>query len=94
MKIDNTTSLSPLQQTDKGKAGSRPQQADATKANATPGTVTHLSHAALDGSQDIDTLRVEELQAAIREGRLEINADKIADKLIASVQDLLANKPE
>lgn len=94
MKIDNTTSLSPLQQTDKGKAGSRPQQADSARADAAPGTVTHLSHAALDGSQDIDTLRVEELQAAIREGRLEINADKIADKLIASVQDLLANKPE
>lgn len=94
MKIDNTTPLTQLQQADKGKAGTKTQQTGAAKADATPGTVTHLSHAALDASQDIDSLKVQELQAAIRDGRLEINAGNIADKLIESVQDLLANKPE
>ena len=36
--------------------------------------------------------RVAELREAIRDGKLDINVDKIADGLIASVQDLLKSQ--
>nr|WP_246392836.1 flagellar biosynthesis anti-sigma factor FlgM [Halomonas organivorans] len=54
-------------------------------------TMTHLRQAGTDASRDIDTARVAELREAIREGHLEINPERIADGLIASVQDLLAD---
>ncbi|MDT0500524.1 MULTISPECIES: flagellar biosynthesis anti-sigma factor FlgM [unclassified Halomonas] len=54
-----------------------------------PASVTHLSQAATDASQDIDGARVEEIREAIRDGKLDIRAERIADGLIASVQDLL-----
>ena len=54
--------------------------------------VSDLSQSGNDGSQDIDQARVDELRQAIAEGRLEIRADRIADGLIASVQDLLGGE--
>lgn len=54
-----------------------------------------LSSAALhlsklqDTSNDINIEKVNELRAAIAAGQLKINPDRIADKLIASVRDLL-----
>ncbi|WP_299261745.1 flagellar biosynthesis anti-sigma factor FlgM [uncultured Kushneria sp.] len=47
---------------------------------------------AQDGSQDIDTARVNELRQAIRDGSFEVDTGKIADGLIASAQELLSNK--
>ncbi|MFD2189655.1 flagellar biosynthesis anti-sigma factor FlgM [Pistricoccus aurantiacus] len=52
-------------------------------------SVTRLSQASTNASQDIDTARVAEVRQAISEGRLEIRADKIADGLIDSVRDML-----
>lgn len=51
----------------------------------TPSATTHLSHQAADTSRDIDMARVEEIRDAIREGRLEIRAERIADSLIESL---------
>lgn len=93
MKIDNHHPLprpgqaEPHDETRKIR-GSDP----AHQQNAGPSATTHLSQGAADASQDIDTVRVEELRDAIREGRLDMRADRIADGLIASVQDLLDSR--
>lgn len=90
MKIDNTTLITTAQQTSKSNGSSKAQSTGASSASPTPGTVTHLSERANDSSYDINSVRVAELQQAIKSGQLEINAEKIADSLIASVRDLLA----
>ncbi|MDI5922823.1 flagellar biosynthesis anti-sigma factor FlgM [Halomonas sp. LR5S13] len=93
MKIDNhhplprTGQAEPRDETRKIQGSDRANQQDAG-----PSATTHLSQAATDASQDIDTVRVEELREAIREGRLDMRADRIADGLIASVKDLLDSK--
>lgn len=93
MKIDNHHPLprpgqaEPRDDTRKIQGSDRAHQQDDG-----PSATTHLSQAATDTSQDIDTVRVEELREAIREGRLDIRADRIADGLIASVKDLLDSK--
>jgi negative regulator of flagellin synthesis FlgM len=42
------------------------------------------------GNADFDRAKVDRIAQAIRDGRFEINADAIADKLIANAQELLA----
>ncbi len=87
MNIDNINSL---------LRSNQAQQRDETqKTNsvtpATPGGTTRestqLSQSSIDESQDIDSAKVEEIRDAIREGRLEMNADRIADGLIANLKD-------
>ena len=41
---------------------------------------------------DFDVKKVEEIRNAISEGKFKVNADAIADKLLASVNDLLGKK--
>ncbi|MBQ0712647.1 MAG: flagellar biosynthesis anti-sigma factor FlgM [Porticoccus sp.] len=90
MKINSTTSHIQTQQADQAKAKSAEK---ATSQSATPSFVAHLSSAATaDTSRDIDAARVSELQAAIKDGKLEVNAEKIADSLIESVKDLLTSE--
>ncbi|WP_458525010.1 flagellar biosynthesis anti-sigma factor FlgM [Onishia taeanensis] len=90
MKIDSSQSLTHLQQTDQPPTGKAAAAGNApASAASTSASVAHLSQGSQNVSEDIDTARVEELRLAISEGRLEIDADKIADGLIASVQDLL-----
>lgn len=48
------------------------------------------SHAS--GDQVFDSKKVEEIKAAIAEGRFQVNAGRIADGLIDTVKDLLAAK--
>jgi len=92
LKIDNHNPLIPPGQTQqrdetqKVKGAAQPGGQDAG-----PAVMTHLSQHASDTGQDIDTARVAEIREAIREGRLEIHADRIADGLIASVRDMLGN---
>jgi negative regulator of flagellin synthesis FlgM len=51
------------------------------------------SHAALQGQDvaraDFDSAKVDRIAQAIRDGSFKINAEVIADKLIANAQDLL-----
>lgn len=44
------------------------------------------------GEAPIDTSRVEEIKQAIAEGRFQINAGAIADRLIASAQDMIRSQ--
>jgi negative regulator of flagellin synthesis FlgM len=41
---------------------------------------------------EFDTRKVEEVRAAIAEGRFKVNAEAVADKLLASVGELLGRK--
>ncbi|GGW21600.1 flagellar biosynthesis anti-sigma factor FlgM [Vreelandella hamiltonii] len=88
MKIDN---LNPLVRTNQA------QQREDTQKIAGPKTLdsansaresTQLSQFSADSSQDIDMAKVQEIRDAIREGRMEIRADRIADGLIANLKEL------
>ncbi|MGM0833625.1 flagellar biosynthesis anti-sigma factor FlgM [Halomonas qinghailakensis] len=88
MKIDNINPLlrsNQAQQREEAPkiSGSKPTEADSATRSA-----THLSQAHIDSSQDIDTAKVEEIREAIREGKLDIRADRIADGLIANLKEL------
>ncbi|MBE0490271.1 MAG: flagellar biosynthesis anti-sigma factor FlgM [Halomonas sp.] len=91
MKIDNhnppiRTGQTPgRDEAQKVKGANQPPRT----TDAEPAARTHLSHGAPDASQDIDTARVAEIREAIREGKLEIHAERIADGLIANVRELL-----
>lgn len=91
MKVDNHHPLRP------GQVESRNSTRQTRETTADPAApesaaITHLRQGATDASQDIDAARVDELREAIREGQLEIRPERIADGLIASVQDLLADE--
>lgn len=94
MKVDNHhPSLAQAGQVEQRDAARKTQGAGGHgHQDAGPATMNHLSQAASDTRQDIDTVRVEALRDAIREGRLDIRAERIADSLIASVQDLLGGE--
>lgn len=89
MKIDKTPSLPRFNGETPRTAGRAAGPDAAASSAASPAAVTHLSQSISDTSQDIDAARVAELKEAIREGRLQINAEVIADKLIASAQALV-----
>ncbi|MDR5875303.1 flagellar biosynthesis anti-sigma factor FlgM [Halomonas sp. CUBES01] len=88
MKIDNVNNpllrSGPAQQRDDTqKAGSSPSATSGTEAKGS----TQLSTQSADATHDIDSAKVEEIRDAIRDGRLEIRADRIADGLIANLRE-------
>ena len=90
MKIDSSQSPARPLATSGKEPTTHTQRSQAASADQSPSTVTHLSSSDnRTGSEDIDLARVAELRQAIREGRLEINAERIADGLIASVREQL-----
>ncbi len=81
-------------------AGERKSAATATAAGAAAPkeasaqvqlseTVSQLSAGGTEGVFDAE--KVERISNAIREGKFQINADAIADKLISNAQELLSN---
>ncbi|HXS05124.1 MAG TPA: flagellar biosynthesis anti-sigma factor FlgM [Rhodanobacter sp.] len=88
MKIDNVSHLTTPGRIDQAKNKEKVDNV-APQGNAEAGSTTQLSRAGSDTSQDIDHARVAELRQAISEGRLHVDTDRIADRLIASVHDLL-----
>lgn len=89
MKIDTHHPLQPV-----GKPAQEPSKVEGptragTGKSPTPAVQTHLQHDSAATDQDIDLVNVEAIREALREGRLEIRADRIAEGLIASVRDLL-----
>lgn len=106
MKVDNTGK--PIQPT-AGKAGQGRLPAAADSKASTSGQVdktadsveltsTSLRMQALEGSLGsqpvVDSARVAEIRQAIADGRFKINPDAIADKLVASVKELLSERKE
>ncbi|MFP4061296.1 MAG: flagellar biosynthesis anti-sigma factor FlgM [Halochromatium sp.] len=89
MKIDTHHPLQPV-----GKPTQEPSKVEGptragTGKRATPAVQTHLHRETVATDQDIDLVNVEAIREAIREGRLEIRAERIAEGLIASVRELL-----
>ncbi|SDN38512.1 flagellar biosynthesis anti-sigma factor FlgM [Vreelandella arcis] len=88
MKIDNINN--PLlrsnhaqQRDETQKAGSPTPASAGTEAKSS----TQISTSSADETYDIDSAKVEEIRDAIRDGRLEIRADRIADGLIANLRE-------
>ena len=89
MKIDSTQAPLRPTTTESKDAGSRVQAGQDPVRSETPSTVTHLSSSERGSSSEVNAARVAELRQAIIDGRLEINPERIADGLIASVREQL-----
>lgn len=85
MKINKVTSPGITPRPEQSKN----QVKDSGTTNVSPSAQSHLSHRLQDASQDVDVAKVAEIKAAIKEGRLEIDSSKIAEKLLDSVRDML-----
>lgn len=92
MKIDSSQPLHHFSQSEAIRKAQPTQESTPAKPS-TPAAIAHLSDAAQDASQDIDTARVAEIRQAISEGRLDIRPERIADGLLDSVRDLLNDSP-
>ena len=92
MNIDKLSSLLPVSQPESRDGPQKAERtASAEQQSPRASTETQLSQGVTNTAQDIDNVRVEELRNAIRNGQLEIRTDQIADGLISSVEDLLAD---
>lgn len=69
-----------------------PATAAASGASAEPSAKVALSNAALAG--DFDSEKVERIAQAIRDGKFQVNAEAIADKLISNAADLLGRSTQ
>ncbi|MCM5703734.1 flagellar biosynthesis anti-sigma factor FlgM [Larsenimonas salina] len=65
---------------------------ETVKTGAPESSARWQPSSAADTSHDIDTARVDAIKEAIRDGRFEVDASKIADGLISSAQELLSEK--
>lgn len=88
MKIDNINSLLRSNQTQQRDETQKADSVTPATSGSAARESTQLSQSSIDETQDIDTAKVEEIRTAIREGRLEMHADRIADSLIANLNDL------
>lgn len=75
-------------------AGDRKAPAAAPSRETVPGATVELSPLATlkvdaEGEGSFDAAKVSAMSAAIREGRFVVNAEAIADKLLANAQELL-----
>ncbi|HEU0277675.1 MAG TPA: flagellar biosynthesis anti-sigma factor FlgM [Rhodanobacteraceae bacterium] len=92
MKVDNVSHLATPSRIDPGKGGQKVGGAAAGERVAAQPS-THLSHLGSgDASQDIDQARVAEVRQAIADGSLKVDTNRIADRLIASVRDLVGGQ--
>ncbi|QEM83808.1 flagellar biosynthesis anti-sigma factor FlgM [Halomonas binhaiensis] len=91
MKISPNTPLAHSASTEKSATtqSQKVTNLPAGHEQGAPSSLTHLSHPHADTRQDIDMARVTEIRDAIREGRLHISPERIADGLLASVRDML-----
>jgi len=70
-----------------GSAAAEPVSAEV----AISSTASELRNAPTDAT--FDTEKVQRMAQAIRDGKFEVNASKIADKLISNAQELLGRQP-
>jgi negative regulator of flagellin synthesis FlgM len=81
-----------VERADPAKAKARGADAAALAAGEASATVELASTNAAQAAAgaDFDAAKVERIANAIRDGRYEVNAEAIADKLIANAQELLS----
>lgn len=96
MKIDNSAKpLGPVPSPAGPRVtGTRPVATGASAANPASGqasTVVSTTMDAVGGSEPVfNSQKVAEIRQAISEGRFQINPERIADGLISSVREMLA----
>lgn len=96
MKIDNSAkTIGPVQVPGGSRvAGSRPSATGAKTGSSPAGQSATVVSTALHGvggaEPAFDAQKVAEIRQAISEGRFEINPEKVADGLINSVREMLA----
>ncbi|QWA09088.1 anti-sigma-28 factor FlgM [Sodalis ligni] len=96
MSIDSTRPITPLNPIQGSEIGTvQPQKNKGTGKSGATGeeTQVNLSDAQArlrqDGSQDIDSAKVESIKESIRNGNLKVDTGKIADALIAQTRSML-----
>lgn len=86
MKVNGYQPVSSVSQSDSSRTqGTQKTTRTSSELQQQADVVTHLSQLPQDSSQDIDHVRVAELRDAIRDGKLVMNTEKIAEALL---QDL------
>ena len=87
MKIDSLNSTGGIAP---GTTRVKPKSAPDIGAAKTTGDDVKLSAPTVSGGgEPVNAARVQEIRQAIAEGRFQINADAIADRLIESARELL-----
>ncbi|MFZ5548142.1 MAG: flagellar biosynthesis anti-sigma factor FlgM [Pseudomonadota bacterium] len=89
--LDSKPAVAPMQN-DRKSAGA--DKAGGGSAAAEPSATVQISAAAsaisqADADGSFDAEKVQRMAQAIRDGKFEVNADAIADKLIANTQEIL-----
>ncbi|RUR41411.1 flagellar biosynthesis anti-sigma factor FlgM [Vreelandella populi] len=87
MKIDNVNSLLRASQAHQRDETQKASGIKPVESGSSSRESTQLSQSRFDETHDIDMARVQEIRDAIREGRLEMSAERIADGLIASLTE-------
>ena len=85
MKIDTLHSLLRPNQAQQRDDTQRVQMQKPGNASHASTAATQLSQQSTDTSQDIDRAKVDEIRTAIREGRMEIHPERIADGLLSEL---------
>lgn len=103
MKIDKTSNPLPANSvaeggtraTGKGKSGQAAAQQGAGGTSVSLGstaTQLHSMENSMANAPVVDAAKVAEIKQAIAEGRFQVNTSLVADRLIATVRDLIDNK--
>ncbi len=100
MKIGSTDSkpaVSPTGPAGADRKSTTPIRTDGSAGTAEPSTKVQISASAsvlasAEADPAFDTAKVERIAQAIRDGKFEVNAEAIADKLILNAQELLGRK--
>jgi len=95
MKINGTNDSKPVdlinRATNASRAPTTPQEsvAGVTPTDQVSLSATTQSLVGTDSAEPVDTAKVEEVRAAIQEGRFHVNAQVVADKMISAASELL-----
>lgn len=94
MKIENSVnSLGSVSgSSSKAKPAASPSASNAAPAGAKVQISSRFQEieAAMENTPVVNSERVAEIKQAIAEGRFQVNAERVADGLIASVKDMLS----
>lgn len=87
MKINGSSTPLPLESAQSGKGRAGVDKGASANAAGVDATVTTGESRLSDSG--VDAAKVEAIKDAIREGRFQVNAEAVADKLIESVRELV-----